>query len=130
MPTQRLIFFVKHLIQCSQSEQISLSLKAEIFKSLSLALPHVKEMYGPHWEDCLEVLLSTWRDIGGGDGGLTVLNSSFRLFGCLESIVKDEESNDDVKDAWSDRKTKLSNVLASTLWKFGWFAAHIYFHIS
>ncbi|KAL4806594.1 hypothetical protein BDV18DRAFT_137864 [Aspergillus unguis] len=118
MPTQRLIFFVKHLIQCLQSEQISLSLKGEIFKSLTLALPNVKEMYGPHWEDSLEILLSAWRGISGGDGGLTVLNSSFRLFNCLESIVKDEDSNDDVKDAWAERKTKLSNVLTSTLWKF------------
>lgn len=119
MPTQRLIFFVKHLIQCLQSEQITLSLKTEIFKSLTLALPNVKEMYGPHWEECMDILSSTWRAIGGGDGALTLLNSSFRLFSCLEAIVKDDESNDDVKDAWADRKSTLFNVLTSTLWKFG-----------
>ncbi|KAL5045337.1 hypothetical protein BDW71DRAFT_184109 [Aspergillus fruticulosus] len=118
MPTQRLIFFVKHLIQCLQSEQLSLGLKAEIFKSLTLALPRVKEMYGPHWEECFEILCATWRAISGGDGALTVLNSSFKLFSCLESIVRDEDSNDDVKDAWADRKTKLLNGLTSTLWKF------------
>ncbi|KAL4934255.1 ubiquitin-protein ligase RKR1 [Aspergillus undulatus] len=118
MPTQRLIFFVKHLIQCLQSEQISLSLKTEILKGLTLALPHVKDMYGPHWEDCLEVLSSTWRNISGGDDALTVLNSSYRLFSCLECIVKDEDSNDDVKDAWADRKTTIFNVLTSTLCKF------------
>ncbi|KAL4914937.1 hypothetical protein BDW62DRAFT_189604 [Aspergillus aurantiobrunneus] len=118
MPTQRLIFFVKHLIQCLQSKQVSLSLKTEIFKALTFALPNIKEMYGPHWEECMEILSSTWRDISEGDSALTVLNSSFRLFSCLESIVKDDESNDDVKDAWADRKTKLFNVLSSTLWKF------------
>ncbi|KAL4866429.1 hypothetical protein BDV12DRAFT_172772 [Aspergillus spectabilis] len=118
MPTQRLIFFVKHLIQCLQLEQVSLGLKTEIFKALTLVFPHVKEMYGPHWEDCLEILSSTWRYISGGDGALTVLNSSFRLYSCLESIVKDEDSNDDVKDAWADRKTTLFSLLTSTLWKF------------
>ncbi|KAL5334656.1 hypothetical protein BJX70DRAFT_377556 [Aspergillus crustosus] len=118
MPTQRLIFFVKHLIQCLQSDQISLALKTEIFKGLTLALPHVKEMYGPHWEELLDILSSTWRDISGGDGALTVLNSSFRLFTTLESIVKDEDSNDDVKDAWAERKTTLFSLLTSTLWKF------------
>ncbi|KAL4909631.1 hypothetical protein BDW74DRAFT_186161 [Aspergillus multicolor] len=118
MPTQRLIFFVKHMIQCLQSEQISLSCKAEIFKALTLGLPRVKEMYGPHWEDCLEILRLTWQAISGGDGALAVLNSSFKLFSCLESIVKDDESNDDVKDAWADRKTALFNGLTSTLWKF------------
>ncbi|KAL4750686.1 hypothetical protein BDW72DRAFT_193622 [Aspergillus terricola var. indicus] len=118
MPTQRLIFFVKHLIKCLQSEQLSLGLQAEIFKSLTLALPWVKEMYGPHWEECFEILRETWRAISGGDGALTVLNSSFRLFSSLELIVKDEDSNDDVKDAWADRKTKLFDGLTSTLWKF------------
>ncbi|KAL3475905.1 hypothetical protein BJX99DRAFT_228829 [Aspergillus californicus] len=118
MPTQRLIFFVKHLIQCLQSEQISLNLKAEILKALNLALPNVKEMYGQHWEDCMEILSSTWRTISGGDGALAVLNSSFRLFSCLETIVKEDESNDDVKDAWEDRKKTLVNDLASCLWKF------------
>ncbi|KAL4779627.1 hypothetical protein BJX76DRAFT_340231 [Aspergillus varians] len=118
MPTQRLIFFVKHLIQCLQSEQVSLSLKTEIFKGLTLALPNIKEMYGSHWEECMEILSSTWRDISGGDGALTVLNSSFKLFSRLESIVNDDDSNDDVKDAWADRKSTLFNVLTSTLWKF------------
>ncbi|KAL2869352.1 ubiquitin-protein ligase RKR1 [Aspergillus lucknowensis] len=118
MPTQRLIFFVKHLIQCLRSEQISLSLKAEIFKALTLALPNMKDMYGPHWEDCLEILSSTWRNISGGDSALAVLNSSYGLFRCLESIIKDEDSNDDVKDSWADRKKILLNDLTSTIWKF------------
>ncbi|KAI9370806.1 hypothetical protein BJX61DRAFT_513943 [Aspergillus egyptiacus] len=118
MPTQRLIFFVKHLIQCLQSEKISPSLKAEIFKGLTLALPNVKEMYGSHWEDCMEILGSTWRNTSVGDASLAALNSSFRLFSCLNSIVNDDDSNDDVKDAWADRKNALFNGLTSTLWKF------------
>ncbi|KAL4876265.1 hypothetical protein BJY04DRAFT_143573 [Aspergillus karnatakaensis] len=118
MPTQRLIFFVKHLIQCLQAEKVPFGLKTEIFKGLTIAFPHVKEMYGPHWEECLDILSSTWRDISGGDAALTVLNSSFKLFSCLESIVKDEDSNDDVKDAWADKKTTLFGLLTSTLWKF------------
>ncbi|KAL2855908.1 hypothetical protein BJY01DRAFT_196425 [Aspergillus pseudoustus] len=118
MPTQRLIFFVKHMIQCLQSEEISLSLKAEIFGALSLALPNVKDLYGSHWEDCLDILGSTWRNIGGADSALPALNSSYQLYSCLESIVKDEDSNDDVKDAWAERKKALLNDMISTLWKF------------
>ncbi|KAL3468044.1 hypothetical protein BJX64DRAFT_83512 [Aspergillus heterothallicus] len=118
MPTQRLIFFVKHLIQCLQSEQISLSLKAEILKALTFALPNVKDMYGSHWEDCLDILSSTWRNTSGADGALPILNSSYQLYGCLESIVKDEDSNDDVKDAWAERKKALLDDLTSTLSQF------------
>lgn len=66
-----------------------------------------------------EILSTIWQGTSGGDEGLPVLDSSFRLFARLKSIVDNEESNDDVKDAWSDRKTSLFNGLTSTLRKFG-----------
>ncbi|KKK14741.1 hypothetical protein AOCH_002242, partial [Aspergillus ochraceoroseus] len=118
MPTQRLIFFVKHLIRCLQLEQISLPLKAEIFRSLTLALPCLHEMYGSHWEDCMEIISTTWQTVNGADAALPLLNSSFKLFSCLQTIVEDEDSNDDVKDAWLDKKARLFNDLTSTLGKF------------
>lgn len=119
IPTQRLVFLVKHLVSCLQSEIKSQGLKAEIMRTLTFVLPCLNEIYGSHWEDSMEILSSTWRETGGGDEGLPVLETSYRLFACLKSIVDDEESNDDVKDAWSDRKTTLFNDLTSTLRKFG-----------
>lgn len=67
----------------------------------------------------MEILSVTWREESGGDEGLPVLESSFRLFACLKSIVDNKESNDNVKDAWSDCKTTLFNDLTSTLRRFG-----------
>lgn len=119
IPTQRLVFLVKHLISCLQSEIKSHGLRAEIMRTLTFVLPCLNEIYGSHWEDSMEILSSTWRETGGGDEGLPVLETSFRLFACLKLIVDDEESNDDVKDAWSDRRTSLFNDLTSTLKKFG-----------
>lgn len=119
IPTQRLVFLVKHLVSCLQSDIRSYGLKAEIIQTLGLVLPCLGEIYGSHWEDIIEILCVTWREIGGSEDGLLVLEPSFRLFACLKSIVDNEESNDDVKDAWSDRKTALFNGLTSTLKKFG-----------
>lgn len=113
------MFFVKNLIQCLQSESLNLSLQAEILQSLSFVLPCIQEMYGSHWEDCLEILNNTWQEIGGGDDALPVLLASFKLFARIKSIVADEESNDDVKDAWAERKAALCNGLTSTLRKLG-----------
>lgn len=121
IPTQRLVFLAKHLISCLQSEIKSQGLKAEIMRTLTFVLPCLGEIYGSHWEVSMEILSSSWRETGGGDEGLPVLETSFRLFACLKSIVDDEESNDDVKDAWSDHKTTLFNDLTSTLRKFGEF---------
>ncbi|KAG2415147.1 hypothetical protein HFD88_006338 [Aspergillus terreus] len=117
IPTQRLMFFVKNLIQCLQSKSLNLSLQAEILQSLSFVLPCIQEMYGSHWEDCLEILNNTWQEIGGGDDALPVFLASFKLFARIKSIVADEESNDDVKDAWAERKAALCNGLTSTLRK-------------
>ncbi|THD00457.1 hypothetical protein EYZ11_000021 [Aspergillus tanneri] len=118
IPTQRLVFLVKHLIQCLQSERATLNVKAEILQSLTFVLPCIQEMYGSHWQECVEILSSIWQDTNGSDEALPVLLSSFRLLGCLKSIVGNEESNDDMKDVWSDQKAVLCNKLTSTLRKF------------
>ncbi|XHG07096.1 hypothetical protein AWENTII_010256 [Aspergillus wentii] len=118
IPTQRLVFLVKHLMQCLQSELKSQGVKAEIIQTLSFVLPCLHEIYGSHWEESMEILSTTWREASGGDEALPVLISSFRLFARLRSIADNEDSNDDVKDAWSDRKATLCNNLISTLRKF------------
>ncbi|RAK97481.1 ubiquitin-protein ligase RKR1 [Aspergillus ibericus CBS 121593] len=118
IPTQRLVFLTKHLIQCLQAEGVSLSVKAETFQTLAVMLPNLQEIYGSHWETCMDILSTTWQETSGGDEALPALLSSFRLFARLQSLAGDEESNDDVKDAWSDRKTTLFNSLTSTLRKF------------
>ncbi|KAK1146565.1 hypothetical protein N8T08_002995 [Aspergillus melleus] len=118
IPTQRLMFLLKHLIQCLQSESTPLSVKAEILQSLTYVLPCIHEMYGSHWEESMDVLSTIWQDISGGDEALPLLLASFRLLASLKSIVDDEESNDDAKDAWAGRKTVLFNRLTSTLHKF------------
>jgi hypothetical protein len=119
IPTQRLVFLVKHLIQCLQSEDLPLNIRAEIMHTLTFVLPCLNEIYGSHWEDCMEALSTVWRETSGGDEALPLHLASFRLFASLRSIVGEEDSNDDVKDAWSERKTVLFNGLASTLTKFG-----------
>ncbi|EAW07440.1 ubiquitin-protein ligase RKR1 [Aspergillus clavatus NRRL 1] len=116
-PTQRLVFLVKHLVRCLQSEELPLSLKAEIIRTLTFVLPHLNEIYGSHWEDCIDVLCAIWHEVNGGDDALPLILSSFRLFAALRSIVADEDSNDEVKDVWSERKTELFNNLVSTLGK-------------
>lgn len=119
IPTQRVVFLVKHLIQCLQSENISLGVKSEIFQTLSFVLPCIHEMYGSHWEECMDALSTTWRGASSSDEALPVLLGSFRLFARLRSIVGNEDSNDDVKDAWSDRKAELFNDLTATIKGFG-----------
>ena len=64
------------------------------------------------------ILNSMLRETNGGEEALPLLVSSFRLFARLKSIAE-SDSNDDVQDAWSDRKAGLFNALASTIDTFG-----------
>ena len=120
IPTQRLVFLAKNLIECLQSDTKSLGLKAEILKTLTFIIPGLAEIYGSHWEDILEILNEIFTEVSGGEEGLPVLASSFRLFIRLKTMAEGD-SNDDLQDAWSERKVKLFNGVASTVGKFGTF---------
>ncbi|KAJ5961211.1 Zinc finger RING-CH-type [Penicillium vulpinum] len=114
IPTQRLVFLTKNLIECLQSDSMSLGLKSEVTQTLSLILPALGEIYGSHWEESMNILNSVLRGTNGGEEGLPLLVSSFRLFARLK-FISESDSNDDVQDAWSDRKADLFNSLASTI---------------
>lgn len=118
IPTQRLVFLTKNLIECLQSDSMALGLKSEVIQTLSLVLPALGEIYGSHWEESMGILNSMLRETNGGEEALPLLVSSFRLFARLKSIAE-SDSNDDVQDAWSDRKAGLFNALASTIDTFG-----------
>lgn len=97
---------------------MSLGLKSEIIKTLSFIIPALREIYGSHWEEAMDILGSVLRSTNGGEDGLPLLVSSFRLFAQLKAI-SESDSNDDVQDAWLDRKVNLFNALASTIGTFG-----------
>ncbi|OQE25542.1 hypothetical protein PENSTE_c006G05814 [Penicillium steckii] len=117
IPTQRLVFLTKPLIECLQSDLYPLGLSAEIIKTLAFVLPGLSEIYGSHWEDSLAVLSTIFKNVSGGEEALPLLVSSFRLFSQLKSMT-DGESNDDLHDVWLERRVGLFNELASTIGKF------------
>lgn len=123
VPTQRLVFLVKHLIQCLQSGPEIPGMASEILKLLTSALPHISEIYGSHWADMLEFLISLWgRDLSSDDN-LPVLHSSLRLFACLR-VLASSDSNDDLEDAWKEFNKNLSTHLIANLGQIGKFFRH------
>lgn len=98
--------------------QQSLGLSAEMIKTLAFVLPALSEIYGSHWEDSMNILSTVFKTINGGEEGLPLLVSAYRLFSGLKSMA-DGESNDDLHDAWLERRVGLFNDLASTVEKFG-----------
>ncbi|KAJ5359497.1 uncharacterized protein N7496_011910 [Penicillium cataractarum] len=118
IPTQRLVFLAKHLIECLHSDVKFLGLRAEILRTLTFIIPGLAEIYGSHWEESMDILSVIFRETNGGEEGLPLLFSSFRFFARLKSMAEGD-SNDDLQDAWSERKTGLFNEVASTIGNFG-----------
>ncbi|EER26661.1 C3HC4 type (RING finger) zinc finger containing protein [Coccidioides posadasii C735 delta SOWgp] len=117
IPTQRLVFLVKHLITCLQSGRLSLKLETEVLKTLTTVLPHIKEIYGSHWTDIFVLLESLWQSSKESDEYLPALHASFRLFACVRDLATGE-SNDDLEDAWAESQKGLAEVLIGLLSAF------------
>jgi hypothetical protein len=118
VPTQRLIFLVKHILQVSQSRVDFFKIRAEILKILTIVLRSVSDIYGSHWAESIELLSITWKETNGGDASLPSLHASLRLFALLKSMVNGE-GNDDLEDAWTESKSELFSGLVSVLGKLG-----------
>ncbi|KAK2810085.1 hypothetical protein FQN50_003279 [Emmonsiellopsis sp. PD_5] len=117
VPKPRLVFLVKRLIACLESESPSPGLVSEILKLLTNVFPLIKEIYGSHWTSGFEILQESWSQNEIVDESLPVLHSSLRLFACLKSLAT-TESNDDLEDAWATSQKSHSQALIQLLSQF------------
>ncbi len=112
IPQQRLVFFVQHLVGQLESNLPSFSVAGgQIMAVLSSILPAVKEIYGPFWSVILDEIQKT-----GAQADLYALHASLRLLNLLRrsSML---ESNDDLLDAWSEKRTAVAKFLVDILWQ-------------
>ncbi|KAK2768232.1 hypothetical protein FQN54_000084 [Arachnomyces sp. PD_36] len=119
VPTQRLVFLVKHLIQCFEFVSEMPGLALEVLKLLTSVLPHIREVYGTHWDEILEFLETLWCGSHNitDDEYLPVLHVSLRLFACMRNLASGD-SNDDLEDAWEERRKRGSRRLVEVLNQF------------
>ena len=78
---------------------------------LSLILPAVKEIYGPFWSAILDQIQKT-----GAQADLYALHASLRLLSLIRRSYM-LESNDDLLDAWTEKKTVVAKSLVNLLWQ-------------
>ncbi|KZF25198.1 hypothetical protein L228DRAFT_63765 [Xylona heveae TC161] len=116
IPQQRLVFFIKHLIEYLQLPSTSLSVDAEIFRSFTVILPFIKGIYGSHWSQILDTLAQIWSASKSlaDSSRLATIHSSLKLLSALRSLLGDE-SNDDLEDAWIGNSKELSRGLINLL---------------
>ena len=112
IPQQRLVFFVQHLVgQLETNVPSSTVAGGQTMIVLSFVLPAVKDIYGPFWSVILESIQKT-----GAQADLFALHASLRLLNLLRRSYM-LESNDDLLDAWTEKKTAVAEYLVNLLWQ-------------
>jgi hypothetical protein len=121
IPKQRLIFLAKHLLG-SLGSPIDTATKSEVLRGLTYLLAGIDDMYGEHWEQALESVITAWALIVSeseygtiDEGHLLLENTSLRLLAALRKLARSEEPNDDLVDALKEKKGKIQEVLVKLL---------------
>lgn len=110
IPQQRLVFFVQHLVgQLETSIPASTVVAGQVMVVLAFVLPVVKEIYGPFWSSILEQIQKT-----GAQADFYALHASLRLLSILRRSCM-LESNDDLHDAWTEKRTAVASCLVDLL---------------
>ncbi len=113
IPQQRLIFFVQHVIR--EIRMDSFGPAVEIIRSLTVILPAINEIYGSFWGDALD-FAKTMQQFPLDDVHLPGHHASLKLMSTLSKphMLK---ANDDLLDAWIDRKPSIMQSLLILLEK-------------
>jgi E3 ubiquitin-protein ligase listerin len=96
-------------------DEMGSSLTAEACKWIQRIFPSVKGIYGPYWEQTLDYCVYLWtkkapRD--AADARLPYVHASLKLIGC---IMDEEDKNEDLEDALSQRVEAISKGLIELL---------------
>ncbi|TVY38906.1 E3 ubiquitin-protein ligase listerin [Lachnellula occidentalis] len=114
--TNRLVFAVRRILSWSEDLASTDSrLASEACHALQRLLPAIKDVYGTYWETALEFCISIWESDRNGelsDDIIPMVGMSLKLYSVLRKI---QEPNDDLLEALSSNRNKLSQGLVHLL---------------
>ena len=110
IPQQRLVFFVKHVLEQLQDGLIPVpGFGGEIMKTLTAVLQAIREIYGSFWAEILDVVPQMWLQ-GTSDRHLYDIACSLRVLSLLKTADM-QHANDDLLDAWTEKKATIAKGL-------------------
>ena len=119
VPSQRLIFLVKHLLSIPSYAEAPDGLQSELLSTLASILPAIKDLYGEFWQGAVKLLTQSLGNIIDATQ-LAPLHSALRLHACPISLTNGE-SNEDLEGELAKAKSSLETSLLEILTYFdGW----------
>ncbi|KAL1310934.1 hypothetical protein AAFC00_001157 [Neodothiora populina] len=119
---QRMIFLMKHLLLWLEEPAILTNIKSETCNLLSVLLPGISDMYGEHWNQILNFIVSAWSQ-GFADvetetldhSRMALMYGALRLYGVLRILKDSEDPNDDLVESWKEHEDAAYRGLVSLL---------------
>lgn len=116
VPSQRLIFLVKHLLSVPSFNEASAGLQSELFSILTTVLPHIKDLYGDFWHG-IASLLSRYLESRTDATDIVALYSALKLHQCLLRLAGGE-GNEDLEEEMAKLKPSVESSLLENLTHF------------
>lgn len=117
----RLVFLIKHILPWLQ-DQSCLSIKSEATKALTSLLPGMSDMYGEHWSQMIEALVTFWKSSASHSDGdmvseliIPLTHASLKLYAALRKLADSPEANDDLLEALKENEKPVHLGLISLL---------------
>ena len=116
IPQPRLVFLVRHMVSQLSDTTIAVEVITEIYKSLTVILPLVKEVYEPFWQKLIDTIVGGLSEVASGNmHSIPFIHASLKLCAILQTSSTDEDSNDDLKDSWAENKPIITDLLVKIM---------------
>ncbi|KAK0721795.1 hypothetical protein B0T26DRAFT_769497 [Lasiosphaeria miniovina] len=115
---RKLVFVLKQMTSwTSTPAEVSNQLAAETCKAIQQIHPHVKDVYGPYWEQTVDYCIWLWNKAAKDriDIRLPYLHSSLKLMSTLELSCAAGEANEDLAEVLEQRSWAKSKALIGLL---------------
>ncbi|KAJ9601925.1 hypothetical protein H2200_013595 [Cladophialophora chaetospira] len=118
IPSQRQNFLMQALVRMIADEPAGLPLRTLALKLLEPIVEAIRDLYGEHWEQILQSLVTILQANYDLAEDLPVLQAALRLYGRIRSLATLSEVNEDLVEAWKAAEGPLEEALLNCLDSF------------
>ncbi|KAI1619165.1 armadillo-type protein [Exophiala viscosa] len=119
LPSQRVVFLMQALFRLVTDSSVAPEYQTLAMRLLDPVLTYTKDIYGDHWSQLVECIVSMWCDGNALNEDLPLLHASLRIYARLRTLATSEDSNEDLSDTWNASQESLGEGLLQVLQSFG-----------
>ena len=111
IPQPRIVVFVKHLMSHLRSGTAETRFTTEVYKTLLVILPPIRDIYGSFWETIISDMVNHLsRAPKQHNVDIPLIHATLRLYSTVNLLAMNE-ANDDLAESWKEEHSKVVELL-------------------